>query len=160
MKQIIQNLIDKGWSVKQDKINLSFPSDIEQRFTEFPESFIEFLETISECVSPDSKSWLLCISDYLGISESSFKWDEFEQLSLEVADDEEWENEIKEFWDKHFPIYVSVRNGYEYAAICLGKENFGKIVFGGEPEFEEIEIVSDSYEKFLRKLYAITHRYL
>ncbi|WP_370511691.1 hypothetical protein [Brevibacillus sp. AG162] len=49
------------------------------------------------------------------------------------------------------PIALSVRNGYTYYAIDLGNE-FGSIVCGSEPEFEEVEHIASSFDQFLDKI--------
>ena len=72
------------------------------------------------CVNPDETIWLLCEGDFRQESEDSFRWNEFEIMSLQAAAEEndvEWQNDIKAFWDKHLPICLSVRDGYEYYAI-------------------------------------------
>lgn len=98
-----------------------------------------------EVVSADETSWFLCCDDYNGTSESAFKWNEFENLSLEAAgDDSEWKEEIRQWWDKRLPIIISVREGYSFYAIDLEGGN-GRIVRGEEPEFEEAEVVADSF---------------
>lgn len=61
----------------------------------------------------------------------------------------ERENEIKEFWNNHLPIIMSVKGDYSYYAISIMS---GSIVQGEEPEFEECEIVADSFEEFLREI--------
>lgn len=71
-------------------------------------------------------------------------------VSLEGAEgDAEWENEIKEFWDNHLPIIMSVKCGYSYYAISMKN---GSIVQGAEPEFEECEVIAGSFEEFIKKI--------
>ena len=82
------------------------------------------------------------------MSDLAFKWNEFEELSLEVADDEEWKKDIKQWWDKKVPIIMSVKDGYTFFAIDL-ENNSGEIVRGEEPEFEEVEVVANSFFEFL-----------
>lgn len=48
------------------------------------------------------------------------------------------------------PIALSVRNGYTFYAIDLGSE-FGSIVSGYEPEFEEVEQIVSSVDQLLDK---------
>lgn len=74
-------------------------------------------------------------------------------MSLEAADgDDEWLANIKTFWDLHFPIWMSIADGYEFAAVDLTSNRHGTIVFGREPEFEETELVARSYADFVAKL--------
>lgn len=67
---------------------------------------------------------------------------------LEAEGDEEWKREIVEFWDQHIPIIFSVKNGYAYYAINVGNK-FGTIVYGIEPEFEEVELIATTFKEFL-----------
>ena len=69
---------------------------------------------------PDETGWFLCIDDFNGTSDSAYTWNEFEQISLQAAEDshdEEWKRSIIQFWDDHLPIFLSVRSGYAYYAI-------------------------------------------
>ena len=73
-----------------------------------------------------------------------------EMLGLEAAEnDAAWKDEIKKFWDRHLPVFLSLEGGYAYYAISI-KE--GSIVYGSEPEFEECQIVADSFENFMEKI--------
>ena len=62
------------------------------------------------------------------------------------ASSSENEQEVTEFWDKHIPIFMSVRDEYEYYAIDLTN---GAVVYGFEPEFESIEETALSFTDFL-----------
>ena len=60
---------------------------------------------------------------------------------------------IRQFWDNHIPILMSVKDGYRYLSIDLSPENYGKIYYGVEPEFEEsAEMVCDSFNHLLEML--------
>ena len=99
--------------------------------------------------SDDEKTWFLCQNEYNNISDLAFKWNEFEKLSLEVAeDDKELKKDIKQWWDKKLPIIISVKDGYTFFAIDL-ENNSGEIVRGEEPEFEETKVVANSFFEFL-----------
>lgn len=94
---------------------------------------------------------IFCSRDYAAESEYDFKWNEFEEMSLEAAQgDEEWQSEIEEWWRDKLPIIISVRDGYSYYAIDTG--NGGEIINGFEPEFEEATVVADNYDDFLRRI--------
>ncbi|MCM1100467.1 MAG: hypothetical protein NC079_01780 [Clostridium sp.] len=91
---------------------------------------------------------MLCAEDFNRESEDAFQWNEFEMMSLQAAvdeDDEEWQKDIRAFWDKHLPICLSVRDGYSYYAIRI---NDGHVVCGYEPEFEETTDMADSFYGF------------
>jgi len=64
--------------------------------------------------------------------------------------------EIIEFWNQHIPILLSCRKFYCYFAISLLSENYGQIIFGSEPEFEEPEFVANDFLEFMTKLTSKT----
>ncbi|MED1946761.1 MULTISPECIES: SMI1/KNR4 family protein [Brevibacillus] len=156
MEKIIEFLTwaeEKGWEVKKriDR-ELTLTNEIANRYPVIPEQFDQFLKRVDTCVAADEKSWFLCVNDYNREVELAFSWDEFKKISLESAcDDDSWKQEITKFWDRYLPIALSVRNGYTYYAIDLGSE-FGSIVCGSEPEFEEAEQIASSFNQFLDKI--------
>lgn len=115
------------------------------RYTNVPESIKSFMCSFRKAITIDGKSWFLSYDDHQSGDNSGFTSDEFEKVSLEAAkDDAEWCDEIKLFWDNHLPIYMSVRNGYEYIAFNLQTSRF---VEGSEPEFEEtVDVASNTSE--------------
>ena len=150
---MIMNFIEwaesNGWSVirKHDgkvKLNRKFS----KRYPEIPPEYQEFLKLVEEFVSPSEKIWFLCQNDYNDKTDSAFKWNEFEQISLDAAGkDSAWKKEIISWWDKYLPIVMSVQDGYSFYAIDLYNEK-GSIVEGFEPEFEEATKIADSLEAF------------
>lgn len=143
-----------GWNyVLKENSKFSLPEEVLERYECIPEEYIKILQTFKQCVSPDDKIWFLCEDDYNNIS-SEYKWNEFEIIGLEAAladKDDDWEKDIKEWWDKHLPIIISVDEGYSFYAIDLSK-NKGAIVFGVEPEFEDVENVAESLDDFIEKI--------
>lgn len=141
-----------GWNIEMKKERgFNLPETIKKRYKHIPEIWFEFIAVVQSMVSGDETTWFLCEDDYDLQGTRAFHWNEWELVSLENAEnDEEWENEIKEFWDKNFPIILSVKNGYSYYAISM--EN-GSIVKGSEPEFEECEKVADSFEDFMKSIF-------
>jgi len=112
---------------------------IVSRYKEIPQGYLEFLKNIKQCIAPSEKTWFICENEYNNNSDVAFKWNEFELLSLEAAEnDKEWRAKIISWWDKHLPIVMSVHGGYSFYAINL-TGNTGSIVQGFEPEFEEVE---------------------
>lgn len=139
-----------GWNIEKSKTNLSFSIDVNSRYSWLPSNVIQFLEQFSVFATNDDTAWLLTISDFTETSDSAFRWNQWELDSIEAArDDVEWTQDIRAFWDRHFPILMSVRNGYKYLA--LRKED-GRIVGGAEPEFEETEVVAESIDELLQSL--------
>ncbi len=93
--------------------------------------------------------WFNCYDEFIGNSDIAFKWNVFETISLEAAEDDlNWQKDIRLFWDNHLPIIMSVADTYSYYAMNLN----GKIVFGMEPEFEEVKIIANSFEEFINKI--------
>ena len=112
-------------------------------------SYVEFLCSVKQCVNETETMWFNCYDEFSGISNIAFKWNEYELLSLESAQgDGGLEQSISEFWENHLPIIMSVKNGYEYYAI----RRDGAVVFGWEPEFEEPDVVADSFGEFIEML--------
>lgn len=116
----------------------------------------EFLSYFRRIISPDEKTCFLCCDEYNDRSDLAFKWNEFELLSLEVAqDDNEWAEEIRQWWNAKLPIIISVKDGYSFYAIDM-KDCKRKIVRGEEPEFEETEIIANSFNEFLELIISGT----
>ena len=98
---------------------------------------------------PSETFWLLTASDYRGESESAFAWNEWELITTdatlfgasEIA-------KTTSFWDRHFPLALSVRDGYEYFAMTCD----GHVVTDGGPDFESTDPFADSYAAFIRKI--------
>jgi hypothetical protein len=127
----------------------NLPENILARYN-IPDEYKTFLENTKTCINSEENMWFLCIDDYLEKSEGTFRWNEFEIISLEAADDDaELINEIKNYWNKHLPIIFNVKGEYEYYAINIENK---KIVYGYEPEFEESGIVADNFGELLDKI--------
>ncbi len=157
MRKSYEKFVDyiqkNGWQFCiNEHENLKLNREITSRYSNICEEYLEFLRCFEKVVTPDQTAWFLCVPDYEEISESEdkFCFNEFEQISLDVAEgDSEWTQEITNFWDKTFPIILSTSYGYySYYAIDL-TDNSCKIVYGEEPEFEETEVVADCFEEFL-----------
>jgi hypothetical protein len=154
MHEAIQQLRQKGWQVRESQTKtFQFPPDLEERYGDPPTSVVELMSGIAECLSPDKKAWILCQADYAGESECAFRWNEWERISSRATDgDPEFEAEVSAFWDDHIPIYMSVRDGYSFAALGLRGPNKGRIVEGCDPDFEEVSFVADGLVEFVRAL--------
>lgn len=140
-----------GWNIEiKEKQGFDLPDTVKNRYENIPGGWFEFITTVQNIVSCDETTWFLCEDDYDSKGDKAFRWNEWELISLEsIEDDTEWENEVKEFWNKHLPILLSVKEGYSYYAIAMKD---GSIVKGNEPEFEECELVADSFEDFMKKI--------
>jgi len=138
---------DRRWMVRRHAAGVELPAVILSRYRRAPESYLWFLRTAALLVTPDETGWFNCKADFDGTSDAAFKWNEFETLSLQAADDDEvWMQSVTRFWDVHLPVVMSVKGGYAFHAIDIGN---GAVVRGEEPEFEEIEAIAASFPEFL-----------
>lgn len=140
-----------GWNIEmQEKQGVDLPEAVKSRYEHIPAMWFKLITTVQRIVSSDETTWFLCEDDYDSQGDKAFQWNEWELISLEnIEDDAEWKNEIKEFWNNHLPIILSVKDGYSYYAISMQD---GSIVKGSEPEFEECESVADSFEDLMKKI--------
>lgn len=137
----------RGWQVAGDPRNQSIPNEVASRYPWLPEQVCRILREFSAVVSPDEKTWFVTATEIRGESGSAFAWNEWEAQSLAVAEgDEEWSRVILAFWDRHFPILLTVADHYAYLAV---RKDGIAIVGGDEPEFEETVDVAESFEELL-----------
>ena len=78
-----------------------------------------------------------------------FSWDTFKKISLGACDGENEVNEVKQWWDSHFPVVMSVACGYEFYS--LNTLN-GSVEWSCEPMFEEAVKAADSLDDFFEKI--------
>lgn len=142
-------LEQNGWNIaKNANREDSFSNEILKKYSGLPAEYVELIEEYKIISSADDTTWFLCSNDYNSESEAAFKWNEFENMSLEAAEgDAGWQKEIKEWWQDKLPIILSVGGGYSYYAIDTG--NGGKIINGCEPEFEKTDIVAENFSDFI-----------
>jgi len=146
----LEQLKAAGWKLELDREPCELPQAVRGRYRSLPSVIAVFLINLRVLSNQAESAWFLTGGDYAGRSGSAFRWNEFELVSLEAAeDDTEWQSQIKHFWDRHFPIFLSVKAGYAYFAVQLDGPNPGCIVHGMEPEFEETTIASQSLGEFL-----------
>ncbi len=118
----------------------------ECRYLNVPSELVKFFSSFKTIETHDGKAWVISAENFQSTNDI-YPFNDFEQLSLEAAEtDLVWHNEIIKFWDVHIPVYLSVRNGYEYIAYNL---QLNKFVEGKEPEFEETTVVASSISEFL-----------
>ncbi|MGE6229943.1 SMI1/KNR4 family protein [Paenibacillus chitinolyticus] len=152
-KKMVEFIIwanDNGWDITEKSgVQLNLDSSIVSRYKEIPNEYLDFLNAVEKCMTPDEKTWFICEAEFNSSSDTAFKWNEVELLSLEAAvNDDSWKSEITAWWDNYLPIVMSVDGGYSFYAIDLTHDK-GAIVRGYEPEFEEVDKVADSLEEFL-----------
>lgn len=152
MQKLSDWLKANNWHFEINK-EIDFQSDIEvlKEYKNIPQEFLDFLKFYKSVLSKDEKTWFLCLDEYNDNSEYAYKWNEFELISLDAASgDEDWENEIKNWWKNKLPIIMSVKDSYSFYAIDMLNNNC--IVKGEEPEFEETTVIANSFVEFLTML--------
>ena len=138
-----------GWVVQKRQQRARLPQECIERFPWLPSNVIDLVTGFDAIVAPSQQAWLITYPELSGESDSAFSWDQWEQDSLSVAaGDPVWQESIRSFWDEHFPILLSVKSGYAYAAVRKDLS----IVAGEEPEFEETEEIAEDFSRFLRLL--------
>ncbi|MCL2310526.1 MAG: SMI1/KNR4 family protein [Proteobacteria bacterium] len=151
---LITELRRLGWSIEERlACPVQLPPEVSARYPRLPATLVAFLSGVVTCVNPSETTWFLCEADFYETSESAFRWNEWELISLEAADgDDHLRSSVRAFWDNHFPFLLSVADGYSYHAIDTSSEGFGRVIMGREPEFEEAKVVAESFEQFLVEL--------
>ena len=140
------NFIINGWRIKTGNKE-AFPNIIKERYPWASDCCLNnFISSFESLTNASDTSWFLSNIDFSGNSDSAFAWNEWEKISTDAADGDQYLAEkIKSFWDNHLPIFMSVRNGYSYYAVTRD------LVFvkGCEPEFEDAIPVATNLEDFL-----------
>ena len=142
LKGLLTLLRNRGWQVSLPCSASPLPPIFVRRYPWLPREVCEFVSEVSEAYRGDGRFWLSTAADFRGESGASYAWNEWELLSLEAAEgDADRIRDIRGFWDKHAPLVLSVEDGYAYYAI----RQDGRIVFGREPEFEEADMICESF---------------
>lgn len=151
LEEFLTCMKGQGWNIKLNEGRETHLSKIiGEKYTNLPQQWLDFISTVKSIKNNDDTTWFLCKDDFDVQEEDAFQWNEWELVSLESAEgDGERETEINKFWNNHLPIIMSVKGSYSYYAISIKN---GSIVQGAEPEFEECEIVANSFEELLRKI--------
>jgi hypothetical protein len=111
------------------------------------EQLVAWVSSFSVLASRDDQVWFLSAESYAGgVSDEVFPWDAFRQESLAAAPGEAERSAVDAFWSSHTPILMSVRDGYEYLAVAPD----GRVVRGGEPEYEVVTVVAACLDTLLR----------
>ena len=154
----IHQLRVAGWSCRWRELSGSsanvedLPHDVRQRYPWLPEDYLGFVRGLLLCADANDTRWILTPHDYVAGDERVYSHDEWEKLSLEACgDDEGTVRRVSDFWDGHFPFFMDVSDGYAFHAIRV-TDRSGVIVSGKEPEFEEVQVVANSFTDFLGQL--------
>ncbi len=144
-KKFIEWAEINNWNIEISEETKDLPQDVLNRYS-INDDWLNFIKHFKLCENSNSTKWFLTVNDYFPVS-SGFQWNEFELQSLEACrNDEEWRKSIIEYWNNHFPIFISVDGEYSYYAIDIKN---GNVVYGNEPEFEEAVIVADNILTFI-----------
>lgn len=153
----INFLIKQSWAFKEKKKKLkkTETSDYASgrlKKIQDDNTFFDFINSYNLLANKTDDVWYLSIKDYITKENDNeeFSWNDFEVESLEYADTKEEEKKIKSFWENHLPLLLSVKESYAFIGIIISQQNKGKIVFGREPEYEDIEVIADSLEDFFK----------
>lgn len=151
---MIEALKRIGFIVTERLERKELSQDFRVRYPNLPADYMEFLQQFLTITNESDTAWFNSIEDFNGESDSAFRWNEFELMGLEaLEDDKESCDMIRQFWDSHIPVLMSVDGEYQYLCMDLSPENYGKIYYGIEPEFEEsAEFVCDSFNHLLEML--------
>jgi hypothetical protein len=148
---LLRELERKGWIIQPGTSREPLlPPAVSQRYKRLPSDLVAFLEKLDSAVNADETVWFLCREDYRRTGGESFRWNEFEVMSLEYDDDAEWKLQVRSFWDRHFPFMLAVHSDYDYLAVSLDERSFGEIVHGCGDDFLEPSPVAPSFAEFLR----------
>lgn len=142
-----------GWAVASagdgggNGLNESF----RRRYPRIPDDYLKFLRRVASCVHASGRIWFLCADYYNGAGRTPETWNEFEQLDLEAAgDDERWAAETRSFWDDHLAFLMSARGDYAYLAFRVSGESFGSVVDGYDVDFQGVTDVAPDFDAFVR----------
>ena len=151
LDSVLNALRPAGWHIETADRPLSLPLQLVERYPGVPSSTLfAFLSSLERCANRDQTAWFLTPREFTGGTDSAFRWNEWELLSLDSADDDpELVRGVQEFWNRHFPFLLSVRDHYSYLAVELVDGAPGAVVFGSEPEFETTAPVAESFDAFL-----------
>jgi hypothetical protein len=155
---LLESLRKLGWRVEPRSIPGPLLSPHQAvRYPVLPADLVAFLVSLETCCNRSQDAWFLTATDYAETSSETFRWNEFERISLESAaedGDEERAKEVRAFWDAHFPFMMAVHSDYDYLAVQVGDGRFsrGSIVHGTGDDFEEPSLVAQSFDRFLALL--------
>lgn len=151
---MIEVLKNTGFIVTERSERKELLSDFRDRYSNLPSDYQEFLQQFQTITNKSDNVWFNSIEDFNGESDSGFRWNEFEVMGLDaLKDDEDACDMICQFWNNHIPILMSVKGEYQYLCIDLSPDNYGKIYYGVEPEFEEsVVFVCGDFNQLLEML--------
>lgn len=151
MSVLLTELRKRGWVIKEAADVLALlPEQIRGRYPAVPPAVEQFLRSFEVCHNATEDAWMLTPADFRKTDAEGFRWNEYEFMAIEAAEGEaDRQSEVRAFWDEHLPIMMAVHSDYDYLAVRLAQPNFGSIVHGYAPEWDNPSVVSRSFEEFL-----------
>lgn len=137
----------RDWNiVESDGSICHIPTVYKEQLGDF-EDIIKNFKMIS---NPQLTTWFVVTECINNTDNTKFSWNEFKNISVESCMDENEKSEVENWWHYHFPIVMSVKNGfYEcYTIDTIDK----KICYSSEPLFEEEEIIAENLNDFFKKI--------
>ncbi len=125
------------------------------RYALGPEAQVwSWITSFDRLIAQDERQWFLSHRDFTNADpESAFRWDEFEQMSLDAAgEDQAWRDAIGRFWRQHLPLYVDVRSGYRTLLARIEQGECIGIYDSLEPAFEEVSLFAESIDEMHRRI--------
>ena len=148
--ELLAALQEKGWSVRPNAATEPLlPPPVQARYPRLPDELTSFLAALEACVNAEETVWFLCREDYRRADADAFRWNEFELMTLEGEEDVALQQQVRGFWDRHFPFMLAVHSDYDYLAVSLDEQSYGAIVHGCGPSFDETSLVAPSFAAFL-----------
>jgi hypothetical protein len=138
----LTTLTTRGWDIRRSSTQRPISEAVMTRYPWLPTDVVTLQESSDAVVTPDAKAWFLTSVDLAGESDSAFAWNKWELDSLAAAVNPHQQRSIRDYWDKHYPIVMSVKSGYAYFAL---RRDDMTIVQGEEPEYEEANVIAHAF---------------
>lgn len=75
----------ENWNIKMREVQFTLPDEIQKRYR-IPAEWLAFIEHFGLCANEADTKWFITFEDYH--MDSGFQWNDFEQMSLEAAEDD------------------------------------------------------------------------
>ena len=152
MNRLLSALQARQWIVRVEEEPQPLPPIVASRYPTLPPEVRSWIGMLADCHNAAEDIWFMTPSDYALDTADAFRWNEIELMSLEGAANDTERQQIVSFWDRHFPFLLAVHSDYDYVALRLAPDQYGIVVHGYAPEFEEPSIVAPSFADFLSAL--------
>ena len=140
-----------GWVCKEAETKNSFvvlPEPQQGRSSGLPDLLSNLIISYELLANNNDTAWFITYNILQSQSENSFSWNEFEKESLNSAISQNDIEKVNKFWDSHFCFFMSVKSGYAHISIVTSGDKKGQIVWGEEPEYEEVSFLARTYNEF------------